>query len=246
MTYEVDVHTHTLASGHAYSTMKEMIEAAKEKGMKGLGITEHAPLMDGTCKEIYFRNLRVVPREIDGVRLLLGAECNVYDEEGHLDLSLSTLKRLDVRIASLHVNVYSPKQHPDAMPAYRGIMKNPLVDIIGHPDDGRYQYDYEELAYLAAQHNKIIEINNTSLRPGGVRPHAYENDCRLLEQCRKHAVPVLMGSDAHICYDVCAHEAAEAVLEEAGYPKELILNYSLAGLLSRLAKNREKWVDLEP
>ena len=131
MAYEVDVHTHTLASGHAYSTMKEMIEAAKEKGMKGLGITEHAPLMDGTCKEIYFRNLRVVPREIDGVRLLLGAECNVYDEEGHLDLSLSTLKRLDVRIASLHVNVYSPKQHPDAMPAYRGIMKNPLVDIIG-------------------------------------------------------------------------------------------------------------------
>lgn len=40
---ELDVHTHTLASGHAFSTIQEMAKAASEKGLKFLGITEHTP-----------------------------------------------------------------------------------------------------------------------------------------------------------------------------------------------------------
>ena len=32
--YELDVHTHTLASGHAYSTISEMVNEAKNKGLK--------------------------------------------------------------------------------------------------------------------------------------------------------------------------------------------------------------------
>ena len=45
----LDVHTHTLASGHAYNTMREMAKAASEKGLEILGITEHAVSMPGTC-----------------------------------------------------------------------------------------------------------------------------------------------------------------------------------------------------
>ena len=69
-----DPHTHTIASGHAYSTLQEMAHAAAEKGIQVLGITEHAPGIPGTCDPIYFRNLHVVPREMYGVRLLLGVE----------------------------------------------------------------------------------------------------------------------------------------------------------------------------
>ena len=50
----LDVHTHTIASGHAYSTLQEMIDSAKTKGLKLLGITEHTNKMPGTCSEIYF------------------------------------------------------------------------------------------------------------------------------------------------------------------------------------------------
>ena len=39
----LDVHTHTIASGHAYSSLQEMTLAAKEKGLEILGITEHGP-----------------------------------------------------------------------------------------------------------------------------------------------------------------------------------------------------------
>ena len=72
-----DTHAHTLASGHAYSTIKEMASAAKLRGLKALALTEHAPEMPGTCGLFYFQNLDVVPREADGVRLLMGAEVNI-------------------------------------------------------------------------------------------------------------------------------------------------------------------------
>lgn len=39
-----DVHTHTIASGHAFSTMREIIDSAKAKGLKLVGIADHALL----------------------------------------------------------------------------------------------------------------------------------------------------------------------------------------------------------
>lgn len=55
MKFIADTHSHTLASGHAYSTIKEMAAAAEAKGLKALAITEHAPKMPGTCGLFYFR-----------------------------------------------------------------------------------------------------------------------------------------------------------------------------------------------
>lgn len=241
MNYELDIHTHTIASGHAYSTLQEMVAAAKEKGLKGLGITEHAPLMPGTCDKIYFSNVRIVPRQMNGIRLFLGAELNIKDKKGGIDLPEYLLRRLDVRIASAHVNVFSPTTGKDLSRAIKGVMENPYIDILGHPDDGRYEYDYEQIAQLAAQYGKIVEINNTSLRPIGVRPNAFENDLRLLEECKKCGVFILMGSDAHISMDVGAHEKAIEVIEKAQYPKELVLNYNMEKFEEILEEHRMGW-----
>ena len=82
----LDVHTHTVASGHAFSTLQEMVRTAADKGLQILGITEHTGGIPGTCSPIYFRNLPVVPRLMYGVELLLGAEINIVDYEGSLDL----------------------------------------------------------------------------------------------------------------------------------------------------------------
>ena len=88
MRVEIDTHTHTLASGHAYNTMNEMAKAAADKGLKGLAITEHAPEMPGTCHLYYFQNLRIVPRKRFGIELLLGTELNIMNAEGKVDLSM--------------------------------------------------------------------------------------------------------------------------------------------------------------
>ena len=47
MTDIIDIHTHTLASVHAYSTIREMAAAAKAKGLALLGISDHAPALPG-------------------------------------------------------------------------------------------------------------------------------------------------------------------------------------------------------
>lgn len=103
---ELDVHTHTLASGHAFSTIQEMAKAASEKGLKFLGITEHTPGIPGSCELIYFRNLHVVPRNMYGVNLLLGAEINILNPDGTLDIDESLMEKLDLRIAGIHSLCY--------------------------------------------------------------------------------------------------------------------------------------------
>lgn len=67
--YVLDIHTHTIASGHAYGTIREMAQAAREKGLELLGLSEHAPGIPGTCDPFYYLNLQVIPRELYGVRI---------------------------------------------------------------------------------------------------------------------------------------------------------------------------------
>lgn len=98
----LDVHTHTIMSGHAFSTLQEMVEMASQKGLQILGVTEHAPGIPGTCNPIYFKNMHVIPRKIKGVNLLLGSELNILNTKGELDLNEDLYRILDIRIAGIH------------------------------------------------------------------------------------------------------------------------------------------------
>lgn len=102
----IDAHTHTVASGHAYSSLQEMVRAAADKGLEILGITEHGPSVPGTCPLVYFRNMFVVPRQMYGIRLLMGCEVNILDNQGNLDLNDEYLDRLDIAIAGIHGNCW--------------------------------------------------------------------------------------------------------------------------------------------
>lgn len=226
MEFLIDTHTHTLASGHAYSTMNEMIQAAKDKGLKYLGITEHAPKMPGTCHIFYFENLKVVPRQYGDLTLLLGAEANILDTDGTLDLYDELLERLDIIIASLHNPCYQKGTATDNTNAYLGAMKNPKVAIIGHPDDGRIPVDYEVLVREAKKHHVALEVNNSSLSPNSFRPNARENVMTYLTLCKEEGVPIIYGSDAHVCYDVANFSFAKEVTDAVAFPKELIINYN--------------------
>lgn len=141
MRYEtvMDLHTHTIASGHAYNTLREMAKAAADRGLEILGITEHAPMMPGTCYNYYFHNLKTVPRELYGIRLLLGAELNILNPQGEVDLKEEELRGIDIGIASLHLPCMKPGSREENTSAYLNVMKNPYVNIIGHPDDGLRQ-----------------------------------------------------------------------------------------------------------
>lgn len=228
--YVLDLHTHTIASGHAYNTLREMAKAAADKGLEALGITEHAPQMPGTCHHFYFHNLKVVPREMYGIRLFLGAEVNIMDPDGSIDLDEKELKGMDVVIASLHIPCMKPGTRRENTDAYLNVMKNPYVNIIGHPDDGRYDVDYRALVQGAKEYGKALELNNHSLIPGSVRCNAKERDEQMLRLCMEYQVPVIMGSDAHFDAHIAGFDEALALLTEVNFPEELVLNRSVAAL----------------
>ena len=196
----VDSHSHTVVSGHAYSTRMEMIQAAKNRGLEALALTEHAPEMPGACHEFYFQNYTVVPREVDGLHILMGVELNIMDEYGTVDLPAGVLKSMDLAIASIHGPCYGESRSRELnTQAYLNVMKNPYIHIIGHPDDGRFPIDYEKLVRGAKETNTLLEMNNSSLRPGGFRVNTKVNAKEILELCKKEGVYITTGSDAHIC-----------------------------------------------
>ena len=86
MKIELDVHTHTLASGHAFSTFKENLDEAVSKGLSALGMSDHAPAMPGSAQAIYFTNFKCFRPEVMGVRIYTGVEANIMDFKGNLDL----------------------------------------------------------------------------------------------------------------------------------------------------------------
>lgn len=236
--YVLDLHTHTYASGHAYNTMNEMALAAKEKGLKLLGITDHAPAMTGSASLLHFLNLKVARREKYGLPLLLGTEVNILDQEGKLDLPDSVLAEMDVVIASLHIRCIQPGTVEENTNAYLGAIRNPHVHIIGHPDDVRYPVDYEKLVRAAGEHGVLIELNNSSLSPKSFRKNAKEADIRILDLCREYEVPVIVGSDAHTEEDILNFEYADALLQEVAFPVELIANTSVEKVGQMLRKRQ--------
>ena len=223
----LDVHTHTLASGHAYSTVREVIEAAKARGLKLVGISEHGPAMEGTCAPMYFCNFKVIHAHDYGIGVVMGAELNVTDYAGSVDLSAQLQKRLDYAIASLHDNVTDPGTKEENTEALLGAMKNPRVNIIGHPDNPKFPVDFDALARAAKEQHVLLEINNSSYKPNASRPGSWEKGVELLTACKKYGTEVICGSDAHIDLDVGTHEYSWKLLEACGFPEELVVNTSV-------------------
>lgn len=219
-----DTHSHTLASGHAYSTIREMAAAAKERGLKALAVTEHAPEMPGSCGLYYFMNLDVLPREMNGVEMLFGCEANIMDPQGKLDLPTKVLKEMDIVVASMHVPCFGEGcSLKETMNAYVEVMRKPYVNIIGHPDDGRFPIDYELLVKTAKETHTLLELNNSSLRPESFRVGTRENMLTMLDLCRQYEVPVTTGSDAHVDIDAGNFCYVREVLEYCNFPAELVV-----------------------
>lgn len=221
----MDLHTHTMACGHGYSTLKENIEAAKAAGLTYLGLSEHAPGMPGGTHPFFFSNYKCIPREYEGLKLFCGAEANIMDYEGHLDVEEWLYGKLDYVIASMHVVCIQPGTVAENTKASIKAMQNPYVKILGHPDDSRYPLDYEELVSAAKEEKVFLEVNNSSLRPGAARQNGRENIIKLLETCKKYHHPVILGTDSHICYTIGKFDYALDVLKEVDFPGELVANY---------------------
>lgn len=223
----LDVHTHTTASGHAYSTLRENISAAKRAGLELVGITDHAPKMPGSCHDFYFLNVDAIPRDAYGIKLIIGAELNILDYSGSTDLPAQILRKLDYAIASLHNPCIDPGSVEENTAAIIGAMKNPHVVIIGHPDNPKYPVDFDKIASAAKENRVLLEINNSSYSRG-YRVGSQDKAKIMLAACQKYNAAVIMGSDAHIDFEVGNHKFSQEVIAENNFPEELVVNTDAA------------------
>lgn len=234
----LDVHTHTIASGHAYSTLRENIVAAKNAGLELLGITDHAPQMPGSTHDFYFINFKAIPRDGYGIKLIMGAELNIMDYSGSTDLPAQILKCLDYAVASLHNPCIEPGSVDENTSAIIGAMRNPKVVIIGHPDNPHYPVDFDKVAEAAKNDHVLLEVNNHSYESTGYRAGSRDVAKIMLTACKKYGTAVIMSSDAHIDFDVGNHKAAQEVIMQNNFPEELIVNSAPENFLEYVNRRR--------
>ncbi len=219
----LDIHTHTLVSGHAYGTIREMAKAASEQHLQLLGISEHAPGIPGTVNPFYYNNLQAIPRNLYGVEILHGCEINVL-KGGLLSLEQEYIEKLDYAIAGIHTQCYKNEGKIKNTDNLIQCMKHPKVFFVSHPDDDHTPLDYGRLVQAAKQYHVALEINNSSLRKKDKRLNCVENYKTMLALCRQSEVPVIVNSDAHDPSDVGNFVLAVKLLEEIGFDETLILN----------------------
>jgi len=231
-----DIHTHTLACTHAYSTLKENIDAAKAMGLEAIAITDHAPPMVDAPHILHFDNLHSIPDWVDGIRILKGVETNIVNLKGDLDMENKSLKKLDIVVASIHKICYEDYGSKDNTSAYLGALDNPYVDIIGHSGYINIPYDFEPVLKKAKELHKLIEINNATFN---VRPQSIPNCRKIAQMCKELGVGICVNSDAHNCYVVGKYDNAIEMLKEIDFPEELIMNTSYEKLKEYLKPRKE-------
>lgn len=220
----LDIHTHTLASAHAYSTLRENIRQAKSVGLKIMGTSDHSKEMPGVGSNAFFGNYAAIPRIIDDVIVLCGVEANIKDFQGRIDIDLN-VRKVDYAIVSLHKHCIRSGSKEENTNAIIKSLNHPKIKIVGHPDDDMFPLDYGRFVDTMVEKGLFAEVNNSSLKEGGPRKGAKENLTKMLRLGKQKGLKVIMGSDAHIDLEVGKDCLSSQLLEELDYPKELILNY---------------------
>jgi DNA polymerase (family X) len=192
-----DLHAHTTETD-GLAGLEEMVQTAQDLGHKYLAITDHsvqvsiANGMDIHRLEKQIEKIDALNERLDNFCVLKGVEVDIR-ADGSLDLPDDVLKKLDVRVCSIHFSHHlsRKKQTERIIKA----MENPCFNILGHPT-GRlinrrkpYAVDLEKVMAAAKENGCFLELN---AQPD--RLDLSDEACRL---ARDMGVKIAVSSDAH-------------------------------------------------
>lgn len=248
LTVKTDLHTHTIASGHAYSTIEENLRNAAELGIEAVGVADHFSGLFGGEKNGFdsFINYKAVPREWHGVKFLHGAEVDIVDLKGRLYGQIEKanldfikgekptweemiLNKLEYLIASVHMSDFTQGASiGQTTEMYCKALEHKKVLVIGHIGRARVPFDMDEVLLTAKRLNKMIEINNASFG----YDESIQGKCKdVAIRCAELGVNIAVNSDAHSAYYVGRYDDAIKMLEEIHFPQELIANRSYESIM---------------
>ena len=234
---KADLHTHTIFSKHAYSTIEENVRAARDKGMQFIAITDHF-YYDGSELEkkneinrIKYLEERVKPHSDSCI--VGGAEFNI----GHLGAIPEKLKDLKWKLIGLHNWFVPTKSIPfDNLydlffnESYRGY--NAFAHIereLWRIQTGHFSYTFEDtekflkdVVHLAKEKNIFLEVNEWSVKQDEFG--AVERMKCWLKEAKEVKCNLCLGTDAHYSGEIGDFKNSVDLLNELEYPKDLILN----------------------
>jgi DNA polymerase (family 10) len=192
-----DLHAHTDWSDGA-GTLAEMAEAARAKGYRYLVISDHTQSL-GVASGLTVERLRAQRAEIDALNaqwddftLLQGCELEIK-ADGSLDFDDEVLAGLDFVVASVHTSLRQDRAQ--ITERVLSAMRNPYVDVIGHPS-GRILGQREESAVdldavlsAAAEMGTALEVNSI--------PARLDLDDVHVRRAGDLGVKIAIDSDAH-------------------------------------------------
>lgn len=236
--YQVDLHAHTIASTHAYSTVNEYFSEAARRGIKLFAITDHGPEMDDAPHQWHFANMPILPRIVNGVGLLYGIEANIKNKQGEIDCNEKMNRQLDIILAGFHEPVLAPQSQADNTEAMIATIQSGKVHIITHPGNPKYPIDIRAVAQAAKECNVALEMNNSSFLHSRV---GSESNCLAIAKVVKEAGGwVSLGSDSHYAGYLGNFDKVVEMLTAIDFPQEQILNVTPRRVLDFLESHGRK------
>lgn len=223
-----DLHTHTIASTHAYSTITEMVNEAERLNLYALALTDHARTMPGAPGAYFFESLTSLPEVINNIRVIKGIEANISDYEGNIDVDEKLQETLEWIVASMHMPTLNDKPSvKKCTEAYLNLAENKNINVIGHSCGDYYKYDYEKVIPVLAEKGVLIEISDPTFR---CNKSSVKNCIEIIKLCKKHNARVCVNSDAHYISYLGKVESSLKVLKDLNFPSELVVNSSVENL----------------
>jgi len=234
---KIDLHTHTIASGHAFNTIYEMAAEAKKRGVKILGITEHGPAVLGSATNNYFSQLYRLPRKILGVKMLFGAELNILNKKGEVDLPEWLLQRCDYLSAGLHQTTsYEGKSEKENTQAMLAAMANPQINTLNHIYRIVFPVNIEKVAQTACDQGKLLEISIAVFSKKKIPDEVVERISRMIKVVKQNKQKILLGSDAHIATEIGEDKGFNKYKKKLGLTAKDIANNDIK-YLRKFVKN---------
>ncbi len=175
-----DLHVHTNASDGA-EPLEAMVEAARSRGYRWVGISDHSPsevVAFGLTTERALAQrdrIRELNRHLDGFTVLVGTECDILDG-GAMDYPDEVLKEFDYALASVHSKFTMPKKEMTARIV--AAVENPYVSVLAHPSARLIgsrppiEFDFDEVFAACARAGTAVELNAGPLRMDLTGPQA--------------------------------------------------------------------------
>jgi DNA polymerase (family 10) len=219
-----DLHMHTTETD-GRATLEEMIEAAQERGLEYIAITDHSKRvsmangLDGKRLLKQWDEIDRVNAKLKGFRVLKGVEVDIL-EKGGLDIADDVLQHADWIVASIHYGQNQPREQITRR--MLDAVKNPYVSAIAHPT-GRiinrrksYDVDLDTVFKAAKKQGKFMELN--------ANPARLDLDDIHCAAARSHGIPIVISTDAHSILDLDKMRYGILQARRAGLTKDDVVN----------------------